>query len=62
MALKRYQTDQELILKREQLAAELQLKREQMTAELQLKREQGFMQVASQSSDIGNVAVGGDPG
>jgi hypothetical protein len=62
MELKRYQTDQELILKREQLQAELMLKREQMAAELELKRELGVMQAKQQSSDIGQVSVGGEPG
>lgn len=62
MELKRYQTDQELALKREQLQAELILKREQMTAELALKRDMGAFQMANGSSDIGNVAVGGEPG
>jgi hypothetical protein len=60
--LKRYQTDQELILKREQLQAELDLKRQQMVAEMALKREMGAYEMANQSSDIGNVSVGGEPG
>lgn len=62
LELKKYQTDQELILKREQLSAELQLKREQMAAELALKRELGQMQLQQQSTDIGQVDVGGEPG
>lgn len=54
-------------LKREQLAAEMQLKREQLGAELQLKREQMEAEMAlkvraAQSSDIGEVSVGGEPG
>lgn len=60
--LKKYQIDSELELKRQQLQAELMLKREQMAAEIELKRELGKMQAANDSADIGNVAVGGDPG
>ncbi len=64
LTLKRETTAAELDLKREQLAAELQLKREQMTAELALKTAQAehSAQMAEQSSDIGDVAVGGEPG
>jgi hypothetical protein len=54
-------------LKREQLAAEIDLKREQLAAELELKRQQMTAELALQvqtqdSSDIGEVNVGGDPG
>lgn len=62
MELKKYQIDQELQLKERQLSAEMNLKERQMMAEMQLKAQMGMMGAASQSSDIGEVSVGGDPG
>ena len=59
--LRKYQIDQELILKREQLTAELALKREQMAAEMQLKMANAAIR-QDNSTSIGNVQVGGDPG
>lgn len=67
MELAKYKADLEMQMKREIASEELALKREIALAELQLKREQAAMNAAigaqqSQSSDIGSVDVGGEPG
>lgn len=54
--------DAELALKERQLAAELNLKERQMAAELELKRQDMKYRAEQQSSDIGNVELGGAAG
>lgn len=70
---KRAMLEAEMDLKRQQMIAEIDLKREQMAAEMALKREQMVLEAAMQgqadesgdipeSSDVGDVEIGGEPG